>query len=106
MGVFRNLRKYMISLGATFFFQKKVVDFTFSNTSIEGKVIKGVILDSGENIPADIVVLAVGHSSRQLYERLIERGVCLEPKEIAVGFRIEHPQDLINRIQVMCTYNS
>lgn len=91
----------MISLGATFCFQKKVVDFTFSNTSSEGKVMKAVILDSGESIPADIVVLAVGHSSRQLYERLIERGIYLEPKDIAVGFRIEHPQDLINRIQVI-----
>ena len=65
------------------------------------KSIEAVILDSGEVVRADNVVLAVGHSSRQLYERLIDRGVCVQPKEIAVGFRIEHPQDLINKIQVI-----
>jgi len=96
----RNLRKYLISLGSTFRFQTKVVDLEVKDTTTGGKSVKAVVLDSGEVVPAENVVLAIGHSSRQLYERLLERGVCIEPKEIAVGFRIEHPQDLINKIQV------
>ena len=56
--------------------------------------VAGVLLAGGEVVAADAVVLAVGHSARTLYERLLERGVDIQPKPIAVGFRIEHPQVL------------
>ena len=62
--------------------------------------IVGVLLANGTSLPGDAVVLAVGHSGRTMYETLLSKGVHLEPKPIAVGFRVEHPQDVINRIQL------
>jgi len=53
----------------------------------------------GEIIPASKVVLAVGHSSRAMYETLAARGIALSPKPFALGLRVEHPQALIDNIQ-------
>ena len=92
--ILRNLRHRLIELGVEFRFGSSVVDF-----DIKQGAIAGVHLNDGTVLPADSVVLAVGHSARQLYERMVELGVHLEPKPIAVGFRVEHPQDLINSIQ-------
>lgn len=61
--------------------------------------IAGVRLRDGELIDADRVVLAVGHSAREMYDWLAGAGVAMEPKPFAVGFRVEHPQQLINEIQ-------
>jgi len=51
-----------------------------------------VVLASGERVLADAVVLAAGHSARELYQELLRCGATLAPKDFAVGFRIEHPQ--------------
>lgn len=59
----------------------------------------GVELADGERIEADRVILAVGHSARDLYETFAAQNVAFEPKAFAVGFRVEHPQALINEIQ-------
>lgn len=64
-----------------------------------GRLVRGVKLASGETLLADAVVLAAGHSARELYIELIARGAKLVPKDFAVGFRIEHPQSMINRAQ-------
>lgn len=61
--------------------------------------IAGVELDDGEIIDADRVVLAVGHSAREMYRHLAQLGVAMEPKAFAVGFRVEHRQALIDDIQ-------
>lgn len=61
--------------------------------------VTGVILSDGEVIDADRVILAVGHSAREMYLRMFEAGVYMERKPFAVGFRVEHPQQLINEIQ-------
>lgn len=53
----------------------------------------------GEVLPASRVVLAVGHSSRAMYSALLAQGVALSPKPFALGFRVEHPQALIDSIQ-------
>jgi len=58
-----------------------------------------VVLSSGEVIPTDHLILAVGHSARDTYEKLLERGLSITPKPFAMGARIEHPQALINEIQ-------
>ena len=63
---------------------------------IEGGAATGVTLTDGTHIPADAVVLASGHSARDTYASLAEAGVCLSPKPTAVGFRVEHPQTLID----------
>ena len=61
--------------------------------------ITGVTLANGEELPCTHVVLATGHSARDIYELLAESGVRLISKGFALGVRIEHPQPLINRIQ-------
>jgi len=65
---------------------------------VDGAV-RGVVLGDGERIDADRVVLAVGHSAREMYEWLAHRGVAMEAKPFAVGFRVEHRQRLIDEMQ-------
>jgi uncharacterized FAD-dependent dehydrogenase len=93
--VLKDVRKELTESGSEFKFSTIVTDVV-----IEGDRVKGVQLASGEFIPADIVVLAIGHSSRDLYEKLIKKGLVIEVKPIAAGFRVEHPQNLINKIQL------
>jgi uncharacterized FAD-dependent dehydrogenase len=59
--------------------------------------VRGVLLASGEYIAADHVVLAVGHSARDTFEMLHERGIYVEAKSFSIGFRVEHPQSLVDR---------
>lgn len=64
----------------------------------QGKV-TGAILENGEVIPCDALVLAPGHSARDTFEMLHHRGVAMKQKPFAMGVRIEHPQDLIDKAQ-------
>jgi len=87
-----NMRATIEALGGEIRFESRVDDFDIDN----GRV-RGVVLASGERIAADHVVLAIGHSARDTFEKLHERGVYIEPKPFSIGFRIEHPQSLIDR---------
>jgi len=86
-----HMRATITQLGGEIRFQSRVVDF-----KIEHGAIAGVTLADGEAIAADHVVLALGHSARDTFQVLHERGVFIEPKPFSVGFRIEHPQSLID----------
>jgi len=86
------MRASIIELGGEFRFSQKVVDIVRDNDAIQG-----VILESGEQITTNHVVLAIGHSARDTFEMLHQRGVYIEAKPFSVGFRIEHPQSLIDR---------
>jgi hypothetical protein len=66
---------------------------------VDGQL-RGVILDSGEQVPGFPVVLATGHSARDVYAMLARRGVALEQKPFAIGARAEHPQELVDRVQL------
>ncbi len=92
--VLRNLRETILSLGGEIRYESKVVDLDIS----EGKI-SGVVLDGGEHVASDSVMLAVGHSARDVFELLVKKEIPLERKSFSVGVRIEHPQSLINRIQ-------
>ena len=87
-----QMRAEIEALGGEFRFQSKVTDI-----NIENGAVRGVTLASGEQIESDHVVLAVGHSARDTFEMLYERGVAIEAKPFSVGFRIEHPQSMIDR---------
>jgi uncharacterized FAD-dependent dehydrogenase len=65
----------------------------------EGGPLRALRLESGEEIPADLAVFALGHSARDTVEALLRRGVAMAAKPFAMGVRIEHPQDVIDRIQ-------
>lgn len=95
--ILKNLREYLTAQGAEFRFDSKVEQFDVSGRSVTGVKLSGE--GNNVNIAADAVILAVGHSARQLYEHMQDLGVVLQPKPIAAGFRIEHPQELINNMQ-------
>jgi uncharacterized FAD-dependent dehydrogenase len=86
-----NMRATIEALGGEIRFSQRVTDIV-----IEDSAVRGVTLASGETIVTDHVVLAVGHSARDTFEMLHERGVYLEAKPFSIGFRIEHPQSLID----------
>lgn len=95
--IIKNMREYIISKGGTFLFNTKVTDF-----NIENGQIKSVYCINGKckkEIPATHVVLAIGHSSRDTFEKLYEKGVVMEKKNFSVGVRIEHLQEEINESQ-------
>lgn len=86
-----HMRASIEQLGGEIRFQRRVVDL-----DIVAGQIQGVMLADGEFINADHVVLALGHSARDTFRMLHQRGVYVEPKPFSVGFRIEHPQALID----------
>ena len=92
--VVENIREKIIRLGGEFLFQSKVNDLL-----VNGNKLEGVKLQNGIEIFSNQVILAIGHSARDTFYMLEKRGVQLEAKPFSVGFRIEHPQDLINRSQ-------
>lgn len=92
-GVVKNIRERIIELGGEVRFSSKL---EYINT-LDGQI-KSIIVN-GEEIPCEALVLAVGHSARDTYEMLHEIKVDMEPKPFAIGVRIEHPQELINKSQ-------
>ncbi len=92
VGIVEKMRAQIQSLGGEIRFQSRVEDIDIEN----GKV-RGVTLASGEYIRSDHVVLAIGHSARDTFQMLLDRGVYIEPKPFSIGFRVEHPQPLIDR---------
>lgn len=89
-----NMRKAIIDMGGEFRFNTTVTDFIIENNSI-----KGVKLNNGEQIDSEAVILAIGHSARDTFKRLKELNVDMKQKAFAVGVRVEHPQELINKSQ-------
>ncbi len=94
------IRLELERLGTVFRFSTALANF-----EIHDGVIKKLILRDGEAIDVTKVVLATGHSARDIWERLLEAGLPLEVRPFAVGFRVEHPQALINRLRYGATAN-
>ncbi|GAB4157507.1 MAG: NAD(P)/FAD-dependent oxidoreductase [Cyanobacteria bacterium J069] len=92
VGIVQSLRARIEALGGEIRFQSRVTDIHIENGQVQG-----VTLASGEYIAGQHVVLAVGHSARDTFQMLCDRGVYIEPKPFSIGFRIEHPQPLIDR---------
>ena len=89
-----NIRNKIISMGGEFRFNTKMTDINIS----DGKV-KSIIVNSNEEIMCDVLVLAIGHSSRDTFKMLYDKGFAMKSKNFAVGFRIEHSQEMINKSQ-------
>lgn len=92
--VIKNIRNTIIQAGGEIYFEKKVTGLIKSDASV-----LGIELSSGEKLTAKAVILATGHSARDIYFMLRDNGIHLEAKNFAVGVRIEHPQELIDLIQ-------
>jgi uncharacterized FAD-dependent dehydrogenase len=93
-GFCRRMREELRSHGASLRFGARVEELL-----LHGGAVRGVRLSGGEEILSPVVVLATGHSARDTVRRLRGQGVLMAPKAFAVGFRVEHPQGLIDRIQ-------
>ncbi len=98
--IVKNMRLYMIAKGAEFHFNTTVKGFDISNGCI-----KGVQTDKGETYASDLVILAVGHSARDVYEYFAQNNIAMEQKPFSVGFRIEHKQEFLNRAQYGAFWN-
>ena len=92
VGMVENLRATIEGLGGEIRFQSRVMDIEIAHGRIQG-----VVLANAEHIAADHVILAPGHSARDTFQMLYDRGVYIEAKSFSIGFRIEHPQSLIDR---------
>lgn len=93
-GVIARMREQILASGGEFHFSTRVTDLI-----LKGDECKGVVLNDGQRVECAAVILATGHSARDIYEMLYRNGVNLEAKSFAVGVRIEHPQPLIDTIQ-------
>ncbi|HEX4636866.1 MAG TPA: NAD(P)/FAD-dependent oxidoreductase [Rhizomicrobium sp.] len=88
-----SMRETIESLGGEYRFQSKVADLLLN----QARQLTGVKLENGEEIRSNHVVLALGHSARDSFAMLYERGVAIQAKPFSIGFRIEHPQGLIDK---------
>jgi uncharacterized FAD-dependent dehydrogenase len=91
-----EMRATIESLGGEIRFSQRVDDLLIDTDRDGTRHVRGVTLDSGEQLRADHVVLVLGHSARDTFAMLHARGVFLEAKPFSIGFRIEHPQSLID----------
>ena len=95
--VVESLRASIEALGGEYRFQQTVADIEIETASDGVRRVRGVVLENGERLAADHVVLAVGHSARDTFQMLHHRQVHIEAKPFSIGVRIEHPQSLIDR---------
>ncbi len=99
--IIKNIRQTIVDAGGKFYFHTKVNDFISKNNEI-----KGVVTSTGDRIEAKAVILATGHSARDIYELLHAKKLKIEGKGFAMGLRVEHPQALIDSIQYHCDIRS
>ncbi len=99
--IIKHIRETIINAGGEIHFNTKVEDI-----DIKDDRIKQIITAKGDKIDADYVILATGHSARDIYTLLHKKGVYLEQKDFAMGVRVEHPQALIDSIQYSCKVRS
>lgn len=92
-----ELRNSILEVGGEVLFDTKVVDFI-----LDGNEMKGVVLQDGEKILGKGVILATGHSARDIFHLLHQKQILIEAKPFALGVRIEHRQNLIDQIQYSC----
>ncbi len=92
--IIEEIRATILNAGGEIHFDQQVVDFT-----IDQKEIKGVACASGEEFAGDAVILATGHSARDIFRLCDKKGVRIESKAFALGVRVEHQQSLIDQIQ-------
>jgi uncharacterized FAD-dependent dehydrogenase len=92
-----SLRESIISAGGEIHFDKRVTDLI-----IENETIKGVVTAGGDKITGESVILATGHSAREIFFLLHEKKILIESKAFALGVRVEHQQQLVDQIQYHC----
>lgn len=102
--IISNMRNYIIEKGGEFLFETKLIDFEIKSNRIKSVICKNISKneeteDNQIKIETDTVVFAIGHSARDTFEKMYEKGLNMEKKNFSVGVRIEHKQDMINKSQ-------
>lgn len=100
VGMVEKMRQTIIELGGEIRFESRVDDVVIKDGNLQG-----VTLQTGEHIETNHLVLAVGHSARDTFEMLYKNGVYIEAKPFSIGYRIEHPQSLIDRARYGKSYS-
>lgn len=97
-GIIAEIRKFILDHGGEVIFNSRVAELIIKSNSI-----KGIKTQTGETIDTERVILATGHSARDIFEMLNNQGIKIEVKPFAIGVRVEHPQSLIDSIQYHCS---
>ena len=97
--IIKSIREKIIEFGGQVLFETRVVDILVKNNEVQG-----VVTQKGETINASKLILATGHSARDIFELLDKKKIFIEAKPFALGVRAEHPQELIDKIQYSCDY--
>jgi hypothetical protein len=92
--VVKNLREKIISLGGEIRFNSRITDIDIALNRVAG-----IVVNNNEKLPADVLLIAPGHSARDTFKMLHKRNVPMSPKPFSIGVRIEHRQELIDRAQ-------
>lgn len=95
--VVQNIRETILKHGGEIYFETRVTDFIIKNNKIQA-----IQLLNGEEMPVNRVILATGHSARDIFYLLHKKEIALEAKSFAMGVRVEHPQHIIDSIQYHC----
>jgi uncharacterized protein len=93
-GIVRNIRNYILDHGGEIHYSSKMTDMLMSDNAVVG-----VVINREKEYPCSSLYLAVGHSSRDTFEMLHNKGIHLEQKPISIGLRIEHPVEIINHMR-------
>ncbi len=96
--VVQNIRETILNYGGEIYFETRVVDFTIKNNKIQA-----IQLLNGDEMAVNRVILATGHSARDIYYLLHKKQIALRAKSFAMGVRVEHPQRIIDSIQYHCS---
>ena len=99
--IIASMREAIIANGGEVHFEARVTDILIKNNTVDG-----VTLKNGSNINANKLILATGHSARDIFELLHAKNILIEAKPFALGVRVEHPQSLIDQIQYKCDIRS
>lgn len=97
--IIQDIRKKIIEMGGQVFFETRLTDIIIKNNEVQGIVTK-----NGDTILANKIILATGHSARDIFELLDRKQIFIEAKAFALGVRAEHSQSLIDSIQYSCDY--
>jgi uncharacterized FAD-dependent dehydrogenase len=97
--IIQDIREKIIEFGGQVLFETRVTDILIKNNEVQG-----IVTQKGDTISASNIILATGHSARDIYELLDRKNIFIEAKPFAIGVRAEHPQTLIDSIQYSCDY--
>jgi uncharacterized protein len=99
--IIQKIRETIINYGGEVIFNVRVTDITIKNNEVTG-----VALQNGDSIDTKKIILATGHSARDIFELLYRKNIKIEAKPFALGVRVEHSQNLIDQIQYHCDIRS